>query len=55
MAEGDEMEHGHDSHNRLATCYAPPDEAREAPPEELLCVAALRMGAGGDSPSEVFQ
>ena len=47
------MEHGHDSHNRPATCYAPPEEAREAPPEELLYVAALRMGAGGDSASGV--
>src|SRR5688500_6586053 len=44
------MEHDHDSHTKPPTFYASPQEAQQAPPEELLYVAALRVGLGVDAP-----
>lgn len=43
------MEHQHET-KRPATFYLSPEDARKAPPEELLYVAALRVGTGVEAP-----
>jgi selenium-binding protein 1 len=44
------MEHDHSSHGKPATFYASPEEAMQAPPEDLLYVAAMRVGTGVEAP-----